>query len=274
MLVPPGRDRLGQQVGQLLRRSRPLAASAGGRRSHRPEESLPRAASRVPGQRTRARAASAESRGPCQRGVCARRADRCRRQRRARPRRARRGRRVLRRGQDARRPRRRRRHGAAPRLLPERSWRDDMELGAAELALAGQALHDPRTAAWLRAGKIWAREFLAVEAGRDTLNLYDTSALAHTDLVRALRTAHSGSDLQNRLVADLRAQLARASTRATPTRSRQARSTTTSMPHRTRSASSRRRALRRTDRRRRASTPSRPRSAAGRSERTRGASRS
>ena len=99
-------------------------------------------------------------------------------------------------------------------FYPESSWRDDMELGAAELALAGQALGDPRTRVWLKDGKIWGREFLANEAGHDTLNLYDTSALAHSDLVRALRTAHSGSVLVSRLLADMRKQLARGIRRA------------------------------------------------------------
>jgi hypothetical protein len=99
-------------------------------------------------------------------------------------------------------------------FYPESSWRDDMELAAAELALAGQALGDARTAGWLKAGKIWGRGFLADEAGHDTLNLYDTSALAHTDLVRALRVAHSGSALQARLIGDVRAQLARAARRS------------------------------------------------------------
>jgi hypothetical protein len=99
-------------------------------------------------------------------------------------------------------------------FYPESSWRDDMELAAAELSLAGQALSDARTGGWLKAGKIWGRAFLADEAGRDTLNLYDTSALAHSDLVRALRVAHSGSGLQARLLGDLRAQLARAGKRS------------------------------------------------------------
>jgi hypothetical protein len=99
-------------------------------------------------------------------------------------------------------------------FYPESSWRDDMELAAAELSLAGQALGDARTGGWLKAGKIWGRAFLADEAGRDTLNLYDTSALAHSDLVRALRVAHSGSGLQARLLGDLRAQLARAGKRS------------------------------------------------------------
>ena len=99
-------------------------------------------------------------------------------------------------------------------FYPESSWRDDLELGAAELALAGQALGDARTGAWLKAGKIWGREYLANEAGRDTLNLYDTSALAHADLVRALRSAHSGSLLQARLLVDMRKQLARGARRS------------------------------------------------------------
>src|SRR5438093_652840 len=69
------------------------------------------------------------------------------------------------------------------------AWRDDLELAAAELALAGQALGDPRQDDWLHAAADWARTYLAREAGRDTLNLYDTSAVAHADLVRAIRAA-------------------------------------------------------------------------------------
>ena len=34
-------------------------------------------------------------------------------------------------------------------FYPESSWRDDMAWGAAELALAGQALGDPRADTWL-----------------------------------------------------------------------------------------------------------------------------
>jgi hypothetical protein len=95
-------------------------------------------------------------------------------------------------------------------FYPESSWRDDMEWAAAELALAGQALADPRAAAWLRDGTRWAGAYLTREAGQDTLNLYDTSAVAHADLVRALRAAPSVGGLaldQARLLADLRAQL-------------------------------------------------------------------
>jgi hypothetical protein len=102
-------------------------------------------------------------------------------------------------------------------FYPESSWRDDLELGAAELALAGQALGDSRAATWLRTSSRWARGYLSTEAGRDTLNLYDTSALAHADLVRALRAAHRPAGLDvtpERLLADLRAQLARGAARA------------------------------------------------------------
>jgi hypothetical protein len=99
-------------------------------------------------------------------------------------------------------------------FYPESSWRDDMELGAAELALAGQQLGDPRAGTWLAAGERWARAYLEHEAGDDTLNLYDTSALAHGDLVRALRAAAGGASLQQQLLDDLRAQLERGLGRA------------------------------------------------------------
>ena len=96
-------------------------------------------------------------------------------------------------------------------FYPESSWRDDLEWGAAELALAGQALDDPRSETWLRDGARWAASYLDKEAGDDTLNLYDTSAVAHADLVRAMRAAPSVSGLamdEIRLVDDLRSQLA------------------------------------------------------------------
>jgi hypothetical protein len=96
-------------------------------------------------------------------------------------------------------------------FYPESSWRDDLELGGAELARAGYALHDPRAHQWLRQAARWAAGYLARGAGVDTLNLYDDSALAHTDLIRLLR-AHPlprRRPLVARLLRDLRRQLHR-----------------------------------------------------------------
>jgi hypothetical protein len=92
---------------------------------------------------------------------------------------------------------------------PEDSWQDDMEFGAVELALAARRLHDRRAAGWLRAATHWARAYLH-SGDRDALNLYDTSALAHADLVRALRHRRPGSGFEvsaGDLLADLRRQL-------------------------------------------------------------------
>jgi len=102
-------------------------------------------------------------------------------------------------------------------FYPESSWRDDLELAGAELALAGQALRDPRASEWLRESAGWAHAYLLHEAGDDTLNLYDTSALAHADLIRALRAtgAHGLAVSEQRLLSDLRAQLGRGIARAT-----------------------------------------------------------
>jgi endoglucanase len=100
-------------------------------------------------------------------------------------------------------------------FYPESSWKDDMEFGGAELALAGQALNDPRTTGWLQQSAHWARAYLA-NPTTDTLNLYDTSALGHADLARAIR-ASGRSDLevaQPDLVAGLRRQLDHAAAHA------------------------------------------------------------
>lgn len=94
-------------------------------------------------------------------------------------------------------------------FYPESSWRDDLELGAVELARAGFRLHDPRSMGWLAASGHWARSYLHHEAGPDTLNLYDVSAIAHADLLTALR--HHPRRLEvtrGHLRADLRRQLA------------------------------------------------------------------
>lgn len=102
-------------------------------------------------------------------------------------------------------------------FYPESSWRDDLELATAELTRAGQLLGDPRTAAWLKASARWAQAYLRREAGADTLNLYDTSALAHADLIRAMRLAGRPAGLavgERQLVAGLVAQLRQGRRRA------------------------------------------------------------
>ncbi|MCT9930672.1 glycoside hydrolase family 9 protein [Planotetraspora sp. A-T 1434] len=94
-------------------------------------------------------------------------------------------------------------------FYPESAWRDDMELGGAQLALAAAKLGDPRASAWLEQAAHWASEYLAHEAGGDTLNLYDVSALAHRDLVVALRDAGAKglAVSEDDLIGDLKAQL-------------------------------------------------------------------
>jgi hypothetical protein len=95
-------------------------------------------------------------------------------------------------------------------FYPESAWRDDLELGATELARAGYLLHDPRADRWLATAGRWARDYLDTEAGGDTLNLYDDSALAHAELIAAVRAA-GGRRLAvtpGELAGDLRRQLA------------------------------------------------------------------
>jgi hypothetical protein len=94
-------------------------------------------------------------------------------------------------------------------FYPESSWRDDMELGGAELALAAFALGDEQKASgWIADASTWAKAYLAHEAGHDTLNLYDTSALADAELVQALRRSGRGRGAEEaRLLGGMRAQL-------------------------------------------------------------------
>ncbi|WP_328613796.1 glycoside hydrolase family 9 protein [Amycolatopsis sp. NBC_00355] len=90
---------------------------------------------------------------------------------------------------------------------PESSWEGDLELGATQLALAARELDDPRATGWARDAAKWAKTYIAGD-GKSTLNLYDTSALAHADLAGLLRTGVSGAALGVReLAADPRRQL-------------------------------------------------------------------
>ena len=102
-------------------------------------------------------------------------------------------------------------------FYPEDAWHDDMELGGAELALAARRLGDPRERTWLAQAAGWAGQYIAHDSGGDTFNLYDVSALAHADLVRAMRgrvLRVKSPVTPPRLVANLKAQLAVAAKRA------------------------------------------------------------
>ncbi|XVV02366.1 glycoside hydrolase family 9 protein [Actinosynnema sp. CA-248983] len=90
---------------------------------------------------------------------------------------------------------------------PEDSWADDMEFGATQLALAGKALRDPRASQWARAATHWAAVYLK-SGDTDTLNVYNTSALAHYDLAKLLRSGIPGAEVtEAQVVSDLRRQL-------------------------------------------------------------------
>jgi endoglucanase len=78
-------------------------------------------------------------------------------------------------------------------FYPETEWRDDLELGAVELAdaLAGRGvpggLPHRRAVYYLRQAARWARAYIAhSRRSSDTLNLYDVSGLAHYELIRAI----------------------------------------------------------------------------------------
>jgi endoglucanase len=105
---------------------------------------------------------------------------------------------------------------AVPRdYYPEDTWRDDMEFGAAELALAAQRLGRD-AGGYLADAARFARQYIATDTG-DTLNLYDTSALGHADLLRAMAAAGNPSGLavsRAALVADLRRQVRTGADRA------------------------------------------------------------
>jgi endoglucanase len=100
-------------------------------------------------------------------------------------------------------------------FYPETSWTDDMELGTVEAAIAARLLGDPRADAWLRQAAHWATVTMG-SSDQDSLNLYDTSALAHADLARALsgRSGGASQALRRSVIRAIRGQLAEASRRA------------------------------------------------------------
>ena len=103
----------------------------------------------------------------------------------------------------------------------ETSWRDDMMLGATQLALAlrsaGQAslpagLPVRSARSYLTDAARWAHQWMGSKsADADTLNLYDVSALADYELYRAIGRAHPRLAVTKAaLLANLRGQIQRA----------------------------------------------------------------
>jgi endoglucanase len=102
-------------------------------------------------------------------------------------------------------------------FYPETEWRDDLELGAAELylAVAGGSLPSglPHVDPLFYLGKAahWANAYITgPNDAADTLNLYDVSGLAHYELYRAIAQAGNPPGLEVTragLLADLRRQL-------------------------------------------------------------------
>jgi endoglucanase len=79
---------------------------------------------------------------------------------------------------------------------PGTEWKSDMLWGAAEIALADEALRAPATQvhADLVTASRWARAYIAQghPASGDTLNLYDNGAIGEGELLRALQVAGRG----------------------------------------------------------------------------------
>jgi hypothetical protein len=100
---------------------------------------------------------------------------------------------------------------------PGDQWKSDMLWGAAEIALASEAVHAPRSVvrSSLATAASWAHAYIAQghPAGGDTLNLYDTGAVGEAELLAALRgdrvpgTSGAGS-LSQTLLNDMATQLA------------------------------------------------------------------
>lgn len=99
-------------------------------------------------------------------------------------------------------------------FYPETQWRDDMELGATELAAAVGP--GAQQIAYLRQAAQWAAAYLH-SSDQDTLNLYDVGGLAHYELARLI-TATGATDLAvtvPQLEGQLHAQLTQAITQGT-----------------------------------------------------------
>jgi endoglucanase len=110
-------------------------------------------------------------------------------------------------------------------FYPETEWRDDLELGATELALAladggtlPAGLPHTRPLFYLEAAASWARTYILHSGAQgEGLNLYDVSGLADFELVRAIREQGQPVGLavtEPDLIADLAHKLAVATAQA------------------------------------------------------------
>ncbi len=98
-------------------------------------------------------------------------------------------------------------------FYPESEWRDDLELGAIELARAEMTLGG-NASAYLEDAKRWARAY-AARPDHEPLGVYNVGALAHFELVQTLRALGAGGDPVVKLVLnDLENDLNRAQTQA------------------------------------------------------------
>jgi hypothetical protein len=91
-------------------------------------------------------------------------------------------------------------------FYPGTEWKSDMLWGAAEIALADEAMHAPaaQVRADLATASRWARAYIAQghPAGGDTLNLYDNGAIGEGELLRALQHAGPGWRTRGQQAAD------------------------------------------------------------------------
>ena len=101
-------------------------------------------------------------------------------------------------------------------FYPESEWRDDLELGASELAIALSTAGAPaglphsEPSFYLERAAGWAHAYAEHSGAGEPLNLYDVSGLAHFELVRALRLAGDppgSASTEAQLIAGLKGEL-------------------------------------------------------------------
>jgi endoglucanase len=101
-------------------------------------------------------------------------------------------------------------------FYPESEWRDDLELGASELAIALSTVGAPASlphsepSFYIERAAGWAHAYAEHSGAGEPLNLYDVSGLAHFELVRALRLGGDppgSASTEAQLIAGLKGEL-------------------------------------------------------------------